>query len=207
MSSHLIFMIESGKMLDLVKHHIKEVRRVRNQSLSLMRELGVDECWQSERNGVVRRVHFGSKPRHPDFTIPKTGSSHPKRGTEWAKRFDMQVGYESPCDAIAEALNVPLSISYRSADGKGHGSRRFGIPLQECGFLYLSEKGPYALYVPDVEAEVASDIAKGYIVAEPAASFKPEFEGCRRITEAEWDFIVAEHNLKVEKAKSKRNAA
>ncbi|MGC5808004.1 hypothetical protein [Ralstonia pseudosolanacearum] len=55
---------------------------------------------------------------------------------------------------------------------------------------------------PDVPGAVARDEAKGYAVAEPAKSFKLEFEGCRRIEQEEWDILVAQHKLEEKTART-----
>jgi hypothetical protein len=74
-----------------------------------------------------------------------------------------------------------------------------GHPLFACGFLWASKDGPYGLWIPDVPAEVAKSKADGFIVAEPANSFKPEIPGCRLILEEEWNLMVAEQELKRKK--------
>jgi len=192
-TKNVIFMIEGGRALEMVKHHIAEVKRVAEQSRALALELGVERIFTSLENGTLLSVEFPGKV-HRDFTKPSKHGSHPKKGTEWAKRFDAQQGYECPSYVISDALGIPLSISYSLSNG-GHGSHMIGYPFSECGFLYLSADGPYAMWVPDVPAIVASNEAKGYTVEEPAKSFKLEFDGCRRIEKEEWDFLVAQHNL------------
>ncbi|QNB13467.1 hypothetical protein G5S35_17740 [Paraburkholderia tropica] len=198
MSDNVIFIIESGKALDLVKHHIAEKQRVARANRDLLKELGVEDAWISRDDGTVLRVRFKSSI-HPQFTKADKNGSRPKKGTDWAKRFEAQKGYANQSSVIADAFDVPLSISY-GKPGNATGWRCIGLPLCECGFLYFGENGPYALWVPDVEAEAESDRAKGYEVAEPAASFRLEFDGCRRISREEWEFMVAKHNL--EKARA-----
>jgi len=199
-SDNVIFMIESGKMLALVKDHLKQRARAHREGISLVKELGADQYRVFDDDGKVFEVIFSSCPRHPDFTVPKKSGSRPKRGTEWAKRFAAQVGFKPVSGLIAEALGIPLSIASNSTDvGMGRW-RVLGYPLRECGFIYPSLKGPYAFYTPNVPAEVACEVALGQSVEEPAASFKLEFEGCRRITEEEWNFIVARHKFKKQKA-------
>ena len=51
------------------------------------------------------------------------------------------------------------------------------------------------MWVPNVEAEVAIEIAKGNTVDEPANSFKLKFEGCRRIEPEEWEILALKHKL------------
>lgn len=204
MSKSVIFMIESGRALELVKQHIAEKTRVREEVFALAKEIGVERICTSRVNGVLRGVEFNGEV-YPQFTKPKKGISYPKKGTEWAKRFAAQKGYKDPSTVISEAFEIPLGIHYGKA-GAGTGWRMIGNPLNECGFLYLGPDGPYAMWVPNVHAEVAKDEANGYAVAEPAKSFNLEFEGCRRIEDEEWDILVAQHKLDEKKARAAEQA-
>ena len=191
-----IFLIEGGKALELVRTHFAEWMRVRKQSQDLARELGVDHVWTNKEDGVVIAVEFkGEVP--PDFTGRGRHGSRPKRGTEWAKRFAAQVGYRNPSALLMEGLGIPCFISYGYK--KGHGTRRLGLPFSECGFQWVGERGPYSMWMPDVVAEVRAELAAGRTVEEPAASFRMEFDGCRRITEDEWARI-AEAAVQAEEA-------
>lgn len=198
-----IFLIEGGKALELVRSHIAEWLRVRKQSQDLARELGVDHVWTNKEDGVVIAVEFkGEVP--PDFTGRGRHGWRPKRGTEWAKRFSAQVGYRNPSALLMEGLGIPCFISYRTKNG--HGSRRLGLPFSECGFMWVGESGPYAMWMPDVEAEVQAELAAGRTVEEPAASFRMQFEGCRRISEEEWARL-AEAAVQAEDAAANAEAA
>ncbi|CAE6821998.1 hypothetical protein R70006_06246 [Paraburkholderia domus] len=199
-NERVFFMIESDKALDLVKQYIADVRRVRDEVTSLVEEIGAERYMISQSDGRLTRVDFGARPRHPDFKVPDKYGCYPKKGTQWAQRFNDQKGHELASTLIAETLSVPLSINYNQKGGSG--SRRIGYPLNECGFLYLGEKGPYAMWVPDVPAEVAADVARGLSVDEPARSFLLQFEGCRQITIEEWQLLVAQHNVEKMKARA-----
>lgn len=193
MNSNLIFLIEGGEALTLVRQYVEDVSRAQDEALALGRELGAVRVCVSDYNGIVTRVEFNDKP-HPDFVKHrKTGDYYPKKGTEWAKRFDAQRGHANFCGLIQEHLHVPHSLNYRRETG--HGSRIIGHPLEACGFLFLSKNGPYGMWIPDIEPEVTELIADGFTVDEPALSFKPEFDGCRRIESEEWDILVAQHKL------------
>lgn len=195
MSDPVYFMIEGGAALNLAKKHIADVRRVRKASIALSLELGAERFRVCQSSGTLTSVDFGkSQVRHPDFKVPGKYGCYPKRGTEWAKRFAAQKGHESAAKVIGDAFNIPFSLSYGKKNLTGW--RAIGYPLNECGFLYPSSKGPFAMYVVDVPAEVAAMKADGYKVGEPAASFKLEFDGARRIHKEEWDIVVAQHALK-----------
>lgn len=189
---NIIFMIESGKGLVLVKEYLAERKRVSMDNDTLVKELGVKQYSVSRMNGRLLGVHFEGA-LHPDFKKPVNGISSPKKGTEWYKRFAAQRGYESASVIIAREFNIPLSISYEGKDCKG--GRCIGEPLAECGFLYLGYSGPYAMWIPDVEAEVKAERDRGCTVDEEAASFKPEFDGCRRIEVEEWNLLVAQYKF------------
>lgn len=191
-------MIESGKALDLVRQHISERKRVAQQNGAMAAEIGATEIWTSRDDGTVMSVRFGDK-HHPEFTKPGRYGCRPKKGTEWAKRFEAQEGYDNPAYVIAREFAIPLSISYSLPDG-GTGWQCIGTPLCECGFLFFSALGPYAMWVPDIPAIVADSEARGYTVAEPAKSFALSFEGCRRIEDEEWEILVAQHKLAEKRA-------
>jgi hypothetical protein len=201
MAENVLFMIEGGKALEMVKHFISEKKRVRAANAMIAEELGVEDIFVDRVNGTIGAVRFPGK-RHPDFTKQTKRGAWPKKGTDWHRRFADQVGYENQSALISETFAVPLSISYKSETSESHGWRCIGGMLNECGFLWLGEDGPYAMWIPDVEAEVASDLAKGYSVAEPARSFTPAFDGCRRIENEEWDILVVQHRLDRKRAQA-----
>ena len=191
--ANAIFLVEGGKALELVKAHLEEVLRVRKQSQDLVREMdGVTTVWTDKTNGIVKAVEFPGE-RHPDFKKPteNTGSK-PKKGTQWAQKFAAQVGYKNPADIIMEAFRIPGVLQYSGKRG-GKGSCLAGIPGQEAEFLYLGENGPFAMVLPDIEAQVAQRVAEGETVEEPARSFKMSFEGCRRVSDEQWHEMVTEH--------------
>lgn len=195
-----IFMIEGGKALEMVKEHIAERLRVNKVVKSLAEELGRVDVYANRSNGVLSGVCFKGNP-HPDFTKARgrEGVSYPKKGTEWAKRFNAQVGFREVTEWISDEFGVPCCIRFKGEHG--HGSSMIGSPFNECGFLYLSENGPFAMWTPDVPAEVAKVVADGYEVEEPAKSFVLEFDGCRRIQKEEWEILVLKHKLESRKAK------
>lgn len=191
-------MIEGGKALELVTNYIAEKLRVHEECRAIAKELGVDEIFVSNRDGTVIAVMFKDKV-HSDFGKAGKNGSRPKKGTEWARRFAAQQGFVDPSTVIAEAFAVPTCVSYGIKDG-GTGFRGIGNPFFECGFLYLGKDGPYGMWIPDVPAEVKADLDRGYTVDEPALSFVPSFDGCRRIEPEQWDILVAQHALAKKRA-------
>ncbi|QBJ80551.1 hypothetical protein [Aquitalea sp. USM4] len=190
----LIFLIEGGKALELIKAHIAQKKVVVAARKAMADELGISEGVTDVIDGRLLAVAFSGQ-RHPDFKAPdRKGMSYPKKRSEWEKRFAEAPACKDPVTVIGEELGVPTSISYTNAGGFG-GWSSIGNPLRECGFLYLSENGPYAMWIPDIPSAVSSHEADGYQVKEPAKSFIPEFEGCRRIENEEWDIMVARHKL------------
>ena len=203
-----IFMIEGGRALEMVRQHIADRQRVREEVAALANELGIKEGSTDRTNGCIRAVVFEGAT-HPDFCKPKKrdGTSYPKRGTVWSKRFGAQTGYRDAAEWISSEFKVPLSIKYKSNGTFGEGWFRIGSPLTECGFLFMGENGPFALWVPDVAEHVARRAAAGAVVDEPAASFKMEFDGCRRIAKEEWEILVLQHKLDQRKAALAEEAA
>ena len=200
MNTSAIFLIESGKALDMVKEHIADRLRVRSEVEALMKEIGVEGGSVDRRSGVLLGVVFAGDV-HNEFTKPKKryGTSYPKKKTAWAARFAGQKGYKNQSDWIAEEFNIPLSVGYKCDGGEGFSC--IGNVFAECGFLYLSESGPYAMWTPDVPAAVSDFVEQGRVVNEPAASFKLEFDGCRRIEKEEWEILVLQENLKKKQAR------
>ncbi|AJC15158.1 hypothetical protein NA29_02265 [Pandoraea sputorum] len=198
MNHRAIFIIESGKALHLVRQHISERRRVAQQNGAMSAEIGATEISTSRDDGTVMSVRFGDK-HHPDFTKPGRYGSRPKKRTEWAMRFEAQEGYDNPAYVIAQEFSIPLSVSYSLPDG-GKGWECLGIPLRECGFLFFSAVGPYAMWVPDIPAVIADFEARGCAVDESLKSFSLSFVGCRRIEEEEWEILVAQHKLAEKRA-------
>lgn len=191
------YMIESGKALEMIKHHIAEQIRVQNEILSLLSEIGMTnrEVWRDIRTGVLTSIHCKRGEQPEGFTVPDVkGRTHPKKGTDWAKRFEAQRGHVDPSVEIAEALNIPLTLAYTSEDG-GRGSRHIGLPLARCGYLFMGVDGPYAMWIPDVEKLVAEHEGKGDMVTGPAKQFSMRIEGCRRIDPKEWEILVKQHEL------------
>lgn len=201
MSQSVIYLIESGFALDLVKKHVQEVCRVQREAAALAGDLGCTQGALDPFTGVLRGVAFPQK-KHPDFTVPNRRSrvSSPKKGTEWAARFAAQKGHAIPEATIQKAFGVPLSIEY-TCDG-GYGSSAIGDVMNACGFLSLSDDGPFALWIPDVHAEVAAHVSQGHVVDSESKNFTMSLPGCRRIEDEEWDIMVAQHSL-AEKKKAR----
>lgn len=194
MSDSLYFEVLSGEILDLAKQHVADRVASVQRNKALLDELGCVEYFPSILDGTIVCVKFPGAP-HLDFTKPtRTGATRPKRGTDWAKRFEAQQGYDKCGQALAERLGVPTSISYEYEGGSGSRSLSGGFH-SGVGFLYLSAGGPFALYVPDVAQRVTEYEAKGYTVNVACKNFKPEFSGCRRILKQEWEFAVAKLEL------------
>jgi len=194
-----LFLIESGLALKLVRERIAECSRVAGEVAALCDELGVERGTTNCTSGVLVGVVFPGEV-HADFRKPdRRGVSYPRMGSDWHRRFKEQKGYASESSVIAEAFGVPLTINYTGVSRNGdafEGSRCIGSPLNECGFLWISEDGPFAMWVPDVEAIVAAEVAQGRTVEEPAASFELSIDGCRRIRQEEWEILVLQDKLK-----------
>lgn len=203
-TENLIFMIEGGKALELVKQHIADRKRVKEANWAMCQELGVENIVTNRFTGKLEAVVFPGE-RHPDFKVAdRYGACYPKKNTEWAKRLAEAPHYRVPVKVIHEELGVPCSLSYTSHDG-GRGGTRIGSMMQECGFLYLSESGPYAMWIPNVPAEVALIEENGKrTVDEPARSFVPVFEGCRRIEKEEWELLVAQYKLEQKRKRAEQ---
>lgn len=203
----LIYLIESGKPLQLIQRHIEELKRVRAQNRVIAEELGVREASTDTFTGVLAGVVFPAGKAPAGWTKPnrKHGVSYPKKGSPMAARFAAQVGYKSPVTTISNELGVPCDVSFET-DG-GFGSTCLGDnPFKPCGWLYCSEFGPFALYTPDVVGRVREMTAEGKKVKGDAANYQGVIEGCRQIDEEEWDVITAQHALDAKRKKAQVEA-
>jgi hypothetical protein len=193
---NLLFLIESGRPLELVKQHIAEKERVRQSNLQICHDLGVTSAYLDRMTGVVLGVVFSTPDQREGWKkADRQGVSFPKKGSEWHKRLKAQVGYADPSEVIGREFNIPTSLDYTDPKSDSSGWRLLGHPLRACGFLWISKDGPYAMWIPDVPGEVATSKADGFVVKEPANSFKPEIPGCRPMLEEEWEFLCADDNL------------
>lgn len=200
------FLIESGKALELVKHHLAEVQRVRRAAAALAKELAVERYVFDRFTGVMIGYMPTEPKPHPDFKKPdRKGACYPKRGSDWARKLQAQKGYEPVSALISNAFGIPLSLAYAVEGGKGWS--RIGHMLTECGFLYLSGDGPYAMWVPDVEAEIKARQDKGCTITDPSPGYRLEIPGARRIEREEWDILVAQHTLAEKRAAKEGGAA
>lgn len=201
----IVFLVESGKPLEMVKQHIAEYRRVAREASHLATELGISKYQRDRDTGVMTGAYFEATV-HPDFKKPnRRGVSYPKRGSQWERRLSEQVGYENPAHLIAEAFGIALSLQTRRGDEQGW--RAIGSPLSECGFLWITREGPYGIWAPDVEAEVAMSMADGWTVTNVPTNYKVEIPGARRITREEWDYLVAKHKLEEQQRQAREEAA
>jgi hypothetical protein len=196
-----IFLITGGPALKLIKKHIADRQALTKRIIAMQKDLGEDNL-----NGVTtdrtngRVFGFSFKKIPAGWTQSNSnGTSRPKLGTEWAKRLAAEKGYPHAEQVIAKGLGIPLQLHVKDKDGEGW--RHIGRMLSACGWLYLSSRGPYAMWVPDVPAYVKKAKAAGHRVLAPASTFKLEFEGCKRILDEEWELMVAQHNLKKAKRK------
>jgi hypothetical protein len=188
-----IYMIEGEPALSLVKAHIADVRRVHEETRALAMEYGAETISRDKMNGVLLGVGFGAAERHADFKAPnrKNGLCYPKQKTAAWTRFRAQGGHANQEDTIAKAFGVPLSLTHKGP--RGEGWTCIGGMLNACGFLYFGADGPYALYIPDVQAHINYYLSRGETVEQ---TFDMNLPGCRRILHEEWDLMVAEHKLK-----------
>lgn len=199
--SSVLYMINSGKALELIKKRIEDRKNTHQQVLDFSSELGATYVKTDRFNGILLAVVF-DKDVNPDFKKPdRQGASYPKKGTEWDARFKAQVDHGNETSIIAEAFNIPLSIRYTCENGNGWTS--VGNAFSECGFLYLGADGPYAMWVPDIKSKISAMEADGRVVDEAVKSFSMEFEGCTAIEDEEWDILVAQHKLAEKRAAPK----
>lgn len=199
----LYFAVEGGKTMDLAREYVAERSAVEKNNRALAKELGADQYVISLMDGVLSGVVFVDK-HHPDFKrADRKGLCFPKKGSGWATRMAATKGYDKRGYKLADALGVPTTVNYTTEGGYGSSviSRGWSSGV---GFLYLSENGPFALYIPDIAEVVARHEALGHTVCDECKNFHPIFDGARPILKEEWELVIAQYEL--EEAK-KRIAA
>lgn len=190
----LYFSVEGGRTLELARAYVAEHAAVEERNRAMAREIGAERYVVSIMDGVLSGVEFSGN-QHPDFKRPnRRGICFPKKKSEWEARLLSQVGYDRRGYRLAKSLGVPTSIDYTTDGGRGSSSisRGFGSGV---GFLYLTEDGPFALYMPDISEVVARHESDGHTVSAECKNFKPEFEGARPILKEEWELMVAQHEF------------
>lgn len=184
------YLIEGpGKAMDLITKWLKERDLVLDRTVELAKEVGAQYITQDEETGVLTGVVFPDRAAPVGWTKPdKRGVSRPKAGSEWHARFKAQVGHTKASPLIKEAFGVPTTMICRDAEGR---ERRMEIGnwFHPCGFATLGAQPPYLLLLPNVAYYVAKAEAQGYIVPPEVKAFKPEFEGCRPISEEDWELL------------------
>lgn len=198
MSDNAIFLIEGGPALELIQAHIAEKNELAAKIKELADEFGTTRVATNKIDGSLFGLHMDpSKPRHKDLTSPDAnGISRPRKNTETAKRFKEIGGYTNPSSTIANGLGIPTQVA-RFKKGKYQGTQAIGNSVSPCGFMFITSGGPFAMWTPDVEAEIAAIEAneKGVVVNGTAKAFKMDIEGCRRLEHEEWQIIVLTHSL------------
>ncbi|WP_367354212.1 hypothetical protein [Agrobacterium pusense] len=190
----LYFSVEGGKTLELALAHVAKRIAVIKKNNELAKELGAQKYVVDISKGTISGVMFDGAI-NSDFKKPnKRGVSYPKKGSDWERRLLDMDGYDARGYELARALGVPTTISYKNETSHGNAVISHGFN-SGVGLLYLSEGGPFALYIPDIAPIVAEYEAQGYSVGDDCRNFKPEFDGARPILKEEWELSVARHKL------------
>lgn len=190
----LYFAVVGGKTLELALAHVGERIEVIKKNNELARELGAQKYVVDISKGTLSGAMFDGTI-NGDFKKPnKRGVSYPKKGSDWEKRLSDLDGYDARGYELARALGVPTTISYKNETSHGSAVISSGFS-SGVGLLYLSEDGPFALYIPDIAPIVAEYEAQGYSVGDDCRNFKPEFDGAIPILKEEWELNVARHKL------------
>lgn len=190
----LYFLVTGGAVLDLCKAHIAARQETHKRNCAMAIELGASQFQEHILDGTICSVIFDG-PKHPDFKNPdKHGACAPKKNTEWQRKFAENKGYDRSGSQKAEALGIPTHIDYTYEGGRGWSA--IASPFSsDVGFLWLSNEGPFALYIPDVASAIAEHEAQGHVVSDAVKAFKPVFDGAHPIHKEEWVIMVAQHQL------------
>ena len=192
-----VFLIESGRALELAQQWMQEEHAQRRQAREIGQELGVSRVYLSFDTGVVLGVYFGDKLAvHPDFRKPnRKGASFPKKHSGWAVRLAQQHERKLTMAQVNKELGIPDSLCVRHAADGSEIWRMLSSPVNPSGFLSLSDQGPFAIWTPDVDDAIRQEREAGNEVLTFPKDFKFIIAGTRRILPEQWDLMVAEHRL------------
>ena len=215
----LYFLIEGpGRAKELVTQYIAERAAVVQAINAFAKKVGAS-AYQTERETLrLAGLTFDGPVPQGWKSIGSTSrrggkqSFAPRKGSaEHAEMQSLPTLSLTP-EKVAQALGIPTMIDYVNAKGAYAGGVILSLPGDECGFAYPTASGPFLLWMPDVEKAVEScektlpKIAPHLSVSPAIKSYRPEFEGCRKILREEWDLIVAQHALQAAQSKETRHA-
>lgn len=189
----LHFLIEGpGKAMDLVKEFLAERSEAIERCHTLVKEIGGDKAQYTRDNetGKVTGIVFAGEPPS-DWKKPnKNGVSFPKKGSPWISRLRDQQGHRTSSEMIKDAFAIPTMMECTKADGS-RAWREIGHWFTPCQFAAkLGEPPLYLMVIPNHAFYIAQAEAEGWTVPDDVKAFKPEFEGCRQITRADWEIMV-----------------
>ena len=215
----LYFLIEGpGRAKELVTQYIAE-RTAAVQAINTFAKKVGASAYQTERETLrLAGLTFDGPVPQGWKSIGGTSrrggaqSFSPRKGSaEHAEMQSLPTLSLTP-DNVAKSLGIPTMIDYVDGNGAYAGGVVLSLQGDECGFAYPATSGPFLLWIPDVEKAVEScektfpKIAPHLSVSPGIKSYRPEFEGCRKILREEWDLIVAQHALQAAQSKETRHA-
>lgn len=209
----LYFLVEGpGTAMDLVKASIAERKTARAAIAEYIKRIGATDARYYSDFRVEGVLFDGERPTGWVKAKNGHGLSYPKKGSPELAELNALPRIAITSGEISKALSVPCCLDWVDSDGKPAGWEVIGMPLQECGFAYPGENGPYLLWIPDVAGEAKlraeersryPDLYASTHLKPGLLDYRPVFDGCRQILREEWDLIVAQHKL----AKKQREAA
>lgn len=191
-----VFLIESGRALELAQQWVQDEQVQRRQRREIGQALGVSRVYLSFDTGVVLGAYFGDKLAvHPDFRKPnRKGASFPKKHSGWAARLAQQHERKLTMAQVNKELGIPDSLCVRHPDGS-EVWRMLSSPVTPSGFLSLSDQGPFAIWTPDVDDVLRQEREAGHEILTFPKDFKFTIAGTRRILPEQWDLMVAERRM------------
>lgn len=190
----LYLLIEGpGKAMDLIKEYVEERTEAIERCHTLVKEIGGDKAQYTRDNetGKVTGIVFDGPPPE-DWKKPdrRRGVSYPKKNSPWVARLREQQGHRTANEMIKAAFAIPTIMECTKPDGS-RSWRELGHWFTPCSFAYSSGEPPlFLLVIPNHAFYIAQAEAEGWKVPDDVKTFKPEFEGCRQITRADWDILV-----------------
>lgn len=201
----VFFLLKKGKMQTLLKRRIEELNRRRLEINGWLKEIDPKaQIRFSLTTGCAEGLIF-SQAVHPQFRKPNaSGVSIPKKGTKWHAVFSAQAAMQSDEDEILDMLGIHGFVDYsKNPEGDCEYMSSLGLPGYTCGFLFISSKGQYGMWIVDIPGYVAELKERGFHARGPDGDFtfgKLIELGCERSTEAEWNLLVAKYRVKQQKA-------
>ena len=194
------YLITDGPLLSAVKTSIKMKRELLESAHAFKDERGAKSFFLSHVEPAVKGLLFDKGVKLPaDWKKPdERNFSEPYKKSEEMRLMNSLPKGQNDRDVIYEITGIPQEFEYKKGKPESRaydwGYARAGIPLNEHGFLYLSDDGPYCLWITDLKKVIQDEyLDRGYSVSENVLKWEMNVEGITEISQEKWESIAGAH--------------